>query len=62
MTNQYEQQCNAAFMEQMGVTILKNLDEAYLTFKIWLNTSKIIHVDYPDETREILKEIIFSVY
>lgn len=56
MKNQYEQQCNAAFLEQMGVTVLQNLAEAQLTLGIWLNTMQIIHVDYPDETREILKE------
>jgi uncharacterized protein (TIGR00661 family) len=60
MNNQYEQKCNAAFLEHLGVTVLTNLAEAYLTLKIWLNTSKFIHVDYPDETREILKEIVLK--
>jgi uncharacterized protein (TIGR00661 family) len=60
MNNQYEQKCNAAFLEHLGVTVLKNLTEAYLTLKIWLNTSKVIHIDYPDETREILKEIVLN--
>jgi uncharacterized protein (TIGR00661 family) len=60
MSNQYEQKCNAAFLEHLGVTVLKNLAEAYLTLKIWLNTSQIIYVDYPDITREILKEIVLN--
>lgn len=60
MSNQYEQKCNAAFLEHLGVTVLKNLAEAYLTLKIWLNTSQIFHVDYPDITREILKEIVLN--
>ena len=60
MNNQYEQKCNAAFLEHLGVTVLKNLAEAYLTLKIWLNTTKVIHFDYPDETREILKEIVLN--
>jgi uncharacterized protein (TIGR00661 family) len=58
MKNQYEQICNAAFLEEIGVTVLKNLSESYLVLKIWLNTQQIIHVDYPDSTREILKEIL----
>jgi uncharacterized protein (TIGR00661 family) len=58
MNNQYEQKCNAAFLEHLGVTVLKNLDEAYLTLKIWLNTSNVIHIDYTDETRRILKEVV----
>jgi len=60
MKNQYEQNCNAEFLEQMGVTVLKNLAETYLTLKIWLNTSRIIHVDYPDKTRKILKEVLLN--
>ena len=60
MNNQYEQKCNAAFLEHQGVTVLKNLDDAYLTLKIWLNNSHVIHVDYPDETRGILKEVCFT--
>jgi len=60
MKNQYEQQCNAAFLEQMGVTVLKKLAEAYLPLKIWLNTSQIIHVNYPDEIREILKKVLLN--
>jgi uncharacterized protein (TIGR00661 family) len=60
MKNQYEQKCNAAFLEQMGIPVIKNMDEIYLTLKIWLNTSQTIHVNYPDDTREILKEIILN--
>ncbi|KAF0239553.1 MAG: hypothetical protein FD181_141 [Prolixibacteraceae bacterium] len=60
MNNQYEQKCNAAFLEHLGVTVLKNLDDAYLTLKIWLNNSHFIQVDYPDETRGILKEVCFT--
>lgn len=58
MKNQYEQIKNAAFLEHMGISVLRNLDEAYLTLKIWLNTTNNIHVDYPDETREILYEVL----
>lgn len=58
MKNQFEQICNAAFLEEIGVTVLKNLSESYLILKIWLNTQKIIRVDYPDSTREILNEIL----
>jgi uncharacterized protein (TIGR00661 family) len=60
MNNQYEQKCNAALLEHLGVTVLTNLAEAYLTLKIWLNTSTVIHFDYPDETREILKEVVLK--
>jgi uncharacterized protein (TIGR00661 family) len=60
MYNQYEQKCNAAFLEQMGVPVIKNMNEAYMTMKIWLNTYRTIHVDYPDITCEILKEVVMN--
>ncbi|TNF41576.1 MAG: glycosyl transferase [Bacteroidetes bacterium] len=60
MNNQYEQKCNAAFLENMGVTVLNNLNEAYIILKIWLNTSQFIQVNYPDETMNILKEIVMK--
>lgn len=60
MKNQYEQICNATFLEHMGITVLKNLAESYLILKIWLVSDWHITVDYPDNTREILKEIVLN--
>lgn len=60
MKNQYEQVCNAAFLEHMGITVLNNLSESYLILKIWLVSYQHIQVDYPDNTREILKEILLK--
>ncbi|GET21483.1 glycosyltransferase family protein [Prolixibacter denitrificans] len=58
MKGQYEQQCNAAALRQMGVPVIKNLKEKNLP-KIgeWLTNGKPIPVFYPDQTRTIVKQI-----
>ncbi|GET28064.1 glycosyltransferase family protein [Prolixibacter sp. SD074] len=58
MKSQYEQQCNAAALKQMGVPVIKNLKEKNLP-KIgdWLSDGKPIPVFYPDQTRTIVKQI-----
>jgi uncharacterized protein (TIGR00661 family) len=59
MKLQYEQQCNALALHQMGVAVLKSLKTKH-TDKIinWINNDKIIKVDYPDETEKIILTII----
>ena len=58
MKGQYEQQCNAAALKQMGVPVIKNLKEKNLP-KIgdWLTNGEPIPVFYPDQTRSIVKKI-----
>jgi hypothetical protein len=59
MKSQYEQQCNAAALEQMGVDVLKSLKKKYLPQIIeWIKGYKIIAVDYPDITGDIINMII----
>lgn len=59
MKNQYEQQCNAAALQEMGVAVLKSLKKKYLPQIIeWEQTSKTITVDYPDITAGIISMII----
>jgi len=59
MKGQYEQQCNAAALKKMGVPVvkslkLKNLDK----IKHWIDTGRIVEVDYPDITESIINEIL----
>ena len=58
MKGQYEQQCNAAALKQMGVPVIKNLKEKHLP-KIddWLTYGKPVPVFYPDQTRLVVKKI-----
>lgn len=50
--NQYEQECNAAALEHMGVLTAKKLLVEDLLF--WVSSQDFIQVDYPDDTEEII--------
>jgi len=59
MKNQYEQQLNAAALKQMGVPVIKNLNDRYdMVINNWINSSRTVEVNYPDMTREIIDQII----
>lgn len=63
MKNQYEQQCNALALKEMGVSVLKKLNKKNLP-KIakWIQSDKTIAVKYPDITAEVLEAIISPYY
>lgn len=45
--SQYEQQCNAAALQEMGVRVLKNIDENFSgQVEDWLNNDQPIRMDY----------------
>ncbi len=47
ISNHYEQQCNAAALEQLGVTTLKKIDRDFADkFYTWLYKNKSIKMDY----------------
>ena len=59
MKGQYEQQCNAVALEQMGVPALKNLKSKQLDkIKAWTDSQVLISINYPDITEVILDTII----
>ena len=59
MKGQFEQQCNAAALAQMGVTTMLEFEPHSLeTLRAWLDESKTVAVDYPDESREILLQAL----
>ena len=59
MKGQYEQQCNAAALKEMGVPVIKSLKAKHLpAIKAWLKDEEIIEVDYPDMTEEIVNKIL----
>lgn len=63
MKNQYEQQCNALALKEMGVPVLKKLSKKQLP-KIdkWLKSDKIVEINYPDVTEDILDAITLPYY
>lgn len=59
MENQYEQHCNAAALQLLGVTVLKNLKKKQMPgIEEWLNSETIVDVDYPDLTEDIIRTLL----
>lgn len=63
MKNQYEQQCNAITLKEMGVAVLKKLSKKQLPkIQKWINSNKVVEVHYPDVTEDMLDAIILPYY
>lgn len=59
MKAQYEQVCNATVLKTMGVPVMKSLKRKHgHHIENWLNHGKIVEVNYPDITADILEQII----
>ncbi|PKQ45944.1 glycosyltransferase family protein [Confluentibacter flavum] len=59
MKGQYEQQCNAAALKDMGVPVIKSFKKKYLkNIKDWIDSDTIIEVNYPDITEHIIDKIL----
>ena len=59
MKQQYEQQCNAAALEKMGVPVIKGFKDKHLD-KVdqWLHAVPTITVDYPDQTAAVIDRLL----
>jgi uncharacterized protein (TIGR00661 family) len=63
MKTQFEQQCNAAALKEMGIPVIKSLKKKYHhIIKDWLEYGKVVSVDYPDNTERILNMVIANHY
>jgi uncharacterized protein (TIGR00661 family) len=61
MKNQYEQQCNAAALAEMGIRVIKSLKRKYVgQMENWLEFAKPLHIEFPNETEAIVKFILSS--
>ncbi len=59
MRGQYEQQCNAAALKEMGIPVIKSLKKKnWKKIGKWLEGGTVPAVDYPDETKEILENLV----
>lgn len=59
MKNQYEQHLNAAALEELGVSVIKNIkpeNDAYI--QNWINNNDIVNVKYEDQVQDIIEYII----
>ncbi|WP_430815824.1 glycosyltransferase family protein [Carboxylicivirga sp. RSCT41] len=60
MKGQYEQQCNAAFLESMGVTSLKSFSKEIHKIHTWIESDNHLQVNYPDNLGDIVDELIYN--
>jgi uncharacterized protein (TIGR00661 family) len=59
MKNQFEQHCNAAALREMGVPVLKSLKSKHLPqLQNWLQSGPRVTVQYPDNTEQIIDNIL----
>ena len=59
MKGQYEQQCNAASLQQLGVPVLKKLNSKNIEkIKSWLALPQLINIDFPNTIESLLTTII----
>ncbi len=58
MKNQFEQACNAAFLEAMGILVLPELRNQHQEILSWLSEKHPQQIDYPNKTKEILEKIL----
>jgi hypothetical protein len=55
MKGQYEQRCNAEALKQMGVFVIDQFNENFdAHLSEWINSTNIIHVNYPDNTAKVM--------
>lgn len=63
MKGQFEQQCNAAALKEMGIPVIKSLKSKYISKIIhWVSQSSNITVAYPNDTENIIDDILNKHY
>lgn len=59
MNNQYEQQCNSQAMKELGITVVKEIDDTFVSkLKTWLTFAFPVNVHYPDITGKIISDLV----
>lgn len=59
MRGQFEQQCNAYALKQMGVAVLDEFSNASLrNLADWLEKRPVIKVNYPDESKKLVQRAL----
>ncbi|WP_308993468.1 glycosyltransferase family protein [Mariniflexile litorale] len=59
MKGQYEQECNAAALKDLGVPVIKSLKKKYIKNMMeWVASDTLVYVDYPDITEEIIDRLL----
>lgn len=59
MSGQYEQRCNALAASKLGVPVITSVNESAIpVIKNWIATDKQIKVNFPDETAQIVDDMV----
>ena len=59
MKHQYEQYCNAAALESLGVPVLKKLSEKQSKhIRNWITSGIVVNVNFPDETMLAIQRVL----
>ncbi|GAA4331019.1 glycosyltransferase family protein [Mucilaginibacter gynuensis] len=59
MHGQFEQQCNALAASKLGVPVVNTIDDRFVQHaEKWVNDTKQIRVNFPDETAQIVDNMI----
>lgn len=62
MKNQYEQQCNAAALEQMNVPVIKSLKKKYIPeINDWIRSDHVTHIAYENNLQQVI-DLIFETH
>ncbi len=56
--NQYEQLCNAAALQEMGITILPSLEHQEVALEQWLESDEVIKIDEIADPAQVVQDII----
>jgi uncharacterized protein (TIGR00661 family) len=59
MSGQYEQGCNALSASKLGVPIIHTIDDEFVPqLNQWIQHGKVVEVDFPDETAQIIDKMV----
>ena len=58
MKGQYEQACNAAFLESMGIVSLRHLNTNSQLIGEWIHSSERLKMHYPDDLANIIDNLM----
>ena len=60
MKGQYEQQCNAALLNEMGIVVIDDMMRDIDKIENWLESKEQQSIRYPDSTAQIIEDVIYN--
>lgn len=63
MKGQYEQACNAAALQQLGIQVIPELNDVYFSqIKNWVEGREKVRFNYPDQTKALIKKALTTSF